>query len=629
MCLRLILCLILTLTTSLASAQKRRPVEGSQDKRAKEMPSGTDVLRLQAISLLETLASEAGKIEDASDRVRLLLEVADAFWVVDEERARSLFKLSFQEIDKVSVEGAPNSKQVVSAKQSLQRRVLASVARRDPSLAAALIRDNSNTNQGAEQRGPDVYGTGSPQSDAMMTLAMGMLESDPKQAVALAALAIRGGGITQNLRLFLLNLREKDQDAANLLFEAALGEASAKSPGRLFDVLALWDYVYQPSVFTLGGISWARGRNARRYDTPVSIKQRVLAFMVAALADNIRQLTTSNANSVGGHSQTALLYSVMQQVMPSITSDLPDAASSLYVSLSKLEQDLRATGETVPTLPTSETDGAAPANSIDALLERASASSKAEARDGLYLLVAYKLLQLKQYDRAAEVAEKISDAKRREMITEPIRFNLAGELIEKESYNEALENINKIQEVALRITLLARVGQKLFAKGDYSSATESLNRALLLVSKAEPSVELSSATLSVASSFADYDSSRSFETLLTAIRLTNKLQRDDDLWALFHPLGNATPLAVYNYNWKNAGDGGLDWIKPLYPRAGGLTETLSQASLYDFDRAMSLAKEIRLKALSLAVQVTICRGAIEKARSKSQEKTVATSTIGS
>src|ERR1044071_2634594 len=88
-------------------------------------------------------------------------------------------------------------------------------------------------------------------------------------------------GLSQGLRLFLIRLRAKDSAAADILVTAALQAASQQHPGRLFDVLVLWDYAYQPQDFYFNGIVWDRDA-AARLNTAPQLKRSVLAFAVTA-----------------------------------------------------------------------------------------------------------------------------------------------------------------------------------------------------------------------------------------------------------------------------------------------------------------------------------------------------------
>ena len=56
------------------------------------------VLQQQAaVQTLQYLRNSAADIENARERVRLLLEVADAFWLTDKPQAREVFRLAIEQ----------------------------------------------------------------------------------------------------------------------------------------------------------------------------------------------------------------------------------------------------------------------------------------------------------------------------------------------------------------------------------------------------------------------------------------------------------------------------------------------------------------------------------------------------
>jgi hypothetical protein len=65
--------------------------------------------------------------------------------------------------------------------------------------------------------------------------------------------------------------------------------------------------------------------------------------------------------------------------------------------------------------------------------------------------------------------------------------------------------------------------------------------------------------------------------------------------------------------WKNGEGGGLKSVKAAYPRNGGLANLLFKL---DFNEAITLAKTVNKKTLSIAAQAAVCRAVIESTDSK-------------
>ena len=196
------------------------------------------------------------------------------------------------------------------------------------------------------------------------------------------------------------------------------------------------------------------------------------------------------------------------------------------------------------------------------------------------------------------------------MILEPLDFRLIGELIEKNRLQEALNLANQFKTPELRIASLARVGRAFIETGDAQTGLQTLDAAQSAASKADPSIEVSAATLRIAAAFAKSNPIRSSEALNLGIQILNKVKQDDSAWALLAPVGNEDALSL---SWKNAPGGGLRSVKATYPHNGGLAELLSKL---EFNQAISLAKSVNKKALSLMAQAVVCRTAIESMTGK-------------
>ena len=606
---RVVFFMLLASTFVMPAVSQQRDQKSA--KSSKTQPSTTreaEELRLSATSLLHSLAQSANEIEDITERVRVLAEIGDAFWLVDPEQGRTVLVRAFKEIEKLS---ETDPERLATQKRTLRRIVLSRIAKREPSLANQLIHDLPNEIPTADEKAMQRQGVATPNAEALLAIAESLLATDPKRAAATAAYSLQDG-LSQRLRLFLIKLRAKDSAAADGLFAAAIREASAQHPARLFDVMVLWDYAYQPQDFYFNGVVWDREKNEPRQNTSQDLRRMVLAFAVNAVVENLQQLpagaeSTQDRNLV--QAQLAALHSVIQQLLPSMQADWPRGTTDLQQALVRVEQDLRAGGRPLPSRPPVE-DAEAGTTEIDNLIEKAAAASQGDLRDSLYLSASFKLLQLRQYEKGKDIAAKIDDAEKRAMILEPLNFRLTNELVEKEKLQDALTIANQLKTPELRIGALARIGRALIDAGDSQSGLQTLNSAQSLVSKADPTIELSAATLRVASAFSKSDPIRVSEAITLAIQIMNKVNQDETAWILMAPPGAGDAL---NLSWKNAEGGGLKSVKATYPRNGGLTDLLVKL---DFNQAVSLAKAVNEKALSLAAQAAVCRAAIESTASK-------------
>ena len=607
---RISLFVLLTLTFAVPAVSQH----GAQKtKKATPAPNrDVEELRLSAISLLHSLAQSANEIDDIPERIRVLVEIGDAFWSVDQEHARTLLVRSFKEIDKLAADSAIDPERRANQKRALRRVVLSRIAKHEPSLASQLVHDLPDEIPTADEKAMQRQGVSTPNADALLGIAETLLASDPKRAAAIAGYSLQDG-LSQRLRLFLIRLRAKDNAAADALVGAAIKEASAQHPGRLFDVMVLWDYAYQPPNLYYAGIVWDRENNEPRQNTSRELKRSVLAFAVTAIIENMQQLPAGAESTQDRNlakAQLAWLHSVIQQLLPSMQADWPRGTADLQQALVRVEQELRTGGQPIPTRPPVK-DAESSLSAVDRLIEKAAAASQGDTRDGLYLAASLKLFQLRQYERGKEIAAKIDDQERRAMILEPLNFHLAGELVEKGRLQEALNIANQLKTPELRIGSLARIGRAFIDTGDSQSGLQTLTAAQSFVTKADPTIEVSAAALRLAAAFSKDDPVRVAEATALAIQIMNRVKQDEAPWVLLASAGMDDALGL---SWKTAEGEGLKAVKATYPRNGGLVSLLFKL---DFNEAISLAKAVNKKALSLAAQAAICRSAIESTESKS------------
>ena len=559
--------------------------------------------RQQLISYLDGIAQKAAEIDDIGDRVRVLTEVADAFWFLDHSRSLALFNQLFPTEDETEAET-----------RSLRQSTLARIAKRDAHLAAKLV-SNDPAPSPAERSSRELNAMGTPSADTLLAVAITLLKTDVQQSVSLARLALRDG-MSQMTRNYLQQLRAIDPTLANSLLEQALQHAATRNPARLFDALALWEYAFQPGPFHFGPVSWPINAE-KSYEVPESLKLAVLQFAVNALNQNIQlRLATGEANTTQSEAymRVARLYSVIQQLLPHIAVYIPRAADPLRAELSVLEQAIRTSGQKLPTAMKFKSSPEETSRGIDNLLQKAERTVGGKERDELFLAAAYRLLFDGQFERAASIASRIDDMEMENGITDAINFNWVGSKLGSGDTAAALSLARSIRAQEPKIVALARIGAVLTTRGDSVVAEEVLHEAQTLASKATPSAVVSSAVLSVALTRAttQRDSAKAFETLSLAASIINKTNSELS-WYRLNEKSDKGPLKVASLNGvPSLPGGGFKSVRVTYPRLAGLTEVFGEASRHDLHQAMRIAQDLSSKALSLAVQASVCRSSAER-----------------
>ena len=160
-------------------------------------------MRLSAISLLHSLAQNANEIDNIDDRVRLLSEIGDAYWLVDRNYSWTVLIRSFKEIDKLVPRGDDGRELFAGQKRNLRQIVLLRIAKHDPALAKQLIEDQVKDTPTMDEKASKLYGADNPSSEAFLSIAQSLIATDPKRAALIASYSLRDG-LSQRFRYFLI-----------------------------------------------------------------------------------------------------------------------------------------------------------------------------------------------------------------------------------------------------------------------------------------------------------------------------------------------------------------------------------------------------------------------------------------
>lgn len=615
----LILSLVATLVCGSATAQNSKDPRRS---RPKGVLSQRDYDEQQnALQTLLYLRNNAFEIDSPADRVRVLVEIGDALWLIDKEEAREVFRQSFTRAAEFNDSAEKAS--AISSKE-LQQLVITRVGKRDPALAKSLLLTLTPPEKKQSDAFADLYGNNAGASEVLVKAAAEILPTDTNQAMQMARLAMPAG-LSQQMRLFLLSLRARDQVAGDALFELALRTAANRNPKQLVEVLFIWDYAFQRPTIYLGPVSWFRQATVE-YPVALELKKRVLGFAVDAIVETAGQFYLASAPETERPvilERYAMLQSVIAQILPDVERLLPSATETLLAQLSRLNQELGEQGRKLPGPPEPLPKSSDVQGSVDKLIERAGNASRGAARDGLFAKAALRLYLHGEYERAIEVARNIEDSTLRLKLTEPIRFDWAGDLISRGQLDAANSIAQSVETLELRVVILARLAAACFEnKTTQAQGIAALNEAESAVNKANPSAYLASAIVAIARVYLKInDRNQAKASTSSAIRLINAVEEGSG-WSFITANDRSDRLSVQDAQWTSRRDGGLSSLTVVYPRITGLLDVLSEISESNLSEGLMLARQLKQKGLNYAAQALLCGRTIERVqRNKNSLKT--------
>ena len=605
--------LILSLITALAhqspTAQSRK--DSGRSRQNKVLSQRDYDEQQNAFQTLLYLRNTAFEIDSPPDRVRVLLEIADALWLIDKEEAREVFRQSFARAAEFN-DSAAETRPSTSSKE-LQQLVITRVAKRDPALAKNLLLTASPQDTQKSDGFAELYGNSAGRSEMLVKAAAETLSTDTKQAVQMARLAVPDG-LSQQMRLFLLSLRTKDRVLSDALVEPLLQAAANRRPKQLVEALFLWDYAFQRPTIYLGSVAWFREAPVE-YPVALDLKKRVLGFAVDAVLENAAEFYLPAAPQTDRPlilERYTLLQSVATQILPDVQRLLPSATENLLAQLSRLNQELREQGRELPGPPEPLPKSSDVQGNVDKLIERAAKVSNGAARDGLYAKAGLRLYLQGDYERAIDVARNIEDSSLRLKLTEPIRFDWAGDLISRGQLDAANNIAQSVETLELRVVVLARLATACF-ENKTTHGLAILNEAEATANKANPSAYLAAAVLGIGQVYLNInDRNQAKASTSTAIRLINANEASASWDFLGSSDGKSERLSVQDTKWTSRRDGGISSLSVVYPRIAGLIDVLSGISEASLSEGLMLARQLKRKDLNYATQAALCRRTLER-----------------
>lgn len=173
--------------------------------------------------------------------------------------------------------------------------------------------------------------------------------------------------------------------------------------------------------------------------------------------------------------------------------------------------------------------------------------------------------------------------------------------------DDALGLTRRITDETARVELLALLSSAARASKDNQRAAELLDEAAACALRAQPTHDRARSLMTIASSFAPFDTTRSFEVLQSAVKAINDLVRQEEL--------KDVPSGLESRS-KSAPAFTLD---ELY--AASFDSTLAALAKADFETALALARELPGDEAPVIAQLAVCGGGLTERPSREQPTT--------
>jgi hypothetical protein len=516
------------------TANARKPSAAERSRIAQQ--------KAMALSILLTLANDAGSYPDQTLRARTLSRIADALWEADPEQGRSLFRKAWDAASEADQESqrrveeerrqqeAQTRSFAINLPPDLRSEVLRLAARRDRAMGEELL---DKLTESRKQEATDAAAT--ERREALQTpaalrqrlrLANQLLETDVERAMQFADLGL--ATVTMEGLSFLSNLRTRNAEAADQRYSRFLSIAASDLQSDANTVSLLSSYLFHPHLFvTFQPDGGQQSSQSRRLDPPQVAPQLRTAFFNSAARVLLRPSPSREQDKSTAGIQGK--YLVIRRLLPlfeqyaskEVTEQLRAEAGALGQAT---RQELRDRQDDDEGIARGLVPERKPEDIEKSLLDRLERAKTSEERDGLYLQLALRTAE-KGDMRARDFADKIEDSEIRKQAKPYVDLTLSFNVVDKKDVEKALflsanGELNHVEKV----WLLTQTAKRM-APADRERALEILSDAAgeaRRIGGSDP--DRARALLAVANGYLAIERGRAWDTMLDAVKASNSAE---------------------------------------------------------------------------------------------------------
>jgi hypothetical protein len=483
--------------------------------------------RTSALDIIGQQNASAKTIDNAVQRIAVMLRVADLTWPYQREKARATFFEAFdvasQYFKEVGAADRRDSQFHVTRGIDQRYKVISAFAKRDPA-AARKISEQILEEDKKEATSPssDEAAESRNKAERLLDVANNLITTDQSAAIAFARASLRFAAPIQ-LPNFLYTLSNVNRAAADQFYEEALA---------VYQVAPMDQFLY------LSSFPFGNNREAGEMPTYTIYKvpegfnpnirlqrlfvQRLLARTQQAFEAPVETTAPSDYRK----SDSAQMWMALSRLEKQIEQGLPDLAEAARQAKDKLYTLLTPPSQRNITRIVNEDN--APKKSFDERVEAALKLANVDRRDQELTFAVTGASSAQTVEQIVDVIDKISDANVRNPLLNWFYFFRTQSLIKEKNLAEARKLANKVTELDQRVYLYSRIAEEsLKQTDDQTQAREVLNEIADAAAKAPNTLVTARAWLALAYLYAKIDTNRGIEELANAVKSINRLEAPD------------------------------------------------------------------------------------------------------
>jgi hypothetical protein len=543
--------------------------------------------------LLDSLIVETRLVDPEDERPLVLADVADAYWLIDQQQSKKLFTEAFE-----AALAFPKNEPVAP--------VLSKIAKRDRALATELTKrllaaNSEKTNS----------------ADTSLSTADELLKTDPKFAVELAKLSASSLGPSMDGLSFVFKVAGTDPAAATEIYNAYLNNLARNGNSDLGSVLFLAGYplgygeAYGGS-YDPGMLQGFWGMRVPGLKPQPDLAARYLQIAFIAITNTLKRAAEAAnpdkelLNAMALHS-TSYLFPEVQKYLP----DAEAAWSGLYrqalagttpARQAEIEQRLRLMKESRARTNEESAEEYASSNAKEKLAEIEKLPDTC-SRDRAYSQVALGYSYAKDFTQARQIADRIDNLEQRDSVLQFTYYDEAAALLERGDLVRSLDWVEKVAAKEQRAVLFVRIANAALKKSDKAMVLDALNRARSLVRDSDDVQLQAGILLSVGAIFAQFDPSEATYVTRESIKAINRMKEPvDETFSVLRRVNLACARGEISWH------GSRERVETFnfYETLGAIAKSDAQA-----EGALALASELQDKPTRIRAQLSIVKAVIK------------------
>jgi hypothetical protein len=488
----------------------------------------------KAFIALEPLLDEIREVEDLQDRVTLADQVIGLLSKRQPQRCRKLLVALFDQALRLKKDQSDQDQSEKLDPDLLVKRMIQTASSFDRKLAQSFVERYADGQSLDERQNSASEGRLS-LTKFYMTTATQLAEKDPALA---ASIAERSGFIPviPETLIFLAKLRQKDPAVANRLFMSALRALQLRGGKDPNELLLLFAFVFSPrqipiitpqgqlAIYYLpGSASW------QEYPVDLGLARQYLQATVQLLLDPARYDEGLERPTFRLAGDWFLIRIVEPKIILYDRELVDSLLAQKYVLEGHLQSGLRNDGQAsldrLNDYTSSQNHGSKTSgDAVDDLLKRAEKTTDSKRRDQILYRAAKAAVRAQDYDRALEIAEKVSSEYRKDA-KDFITLEIALSAIGRQQVEEATRSAEKVSDLLGRVYLFTLIAKSVIDRGDKDTSQVRLLSSAVeeLLPKLANEKERLSALNGLAVIHAGFDKAEAFRFFEAAIGSANKL----------------------------------------------------------------------------------------------------------